>query len=98
MKTVLLTMQALERLLRSPQLPFGLHPSFIAERQAGHLIGEFQLQLLATFGKSTAEPQQMLLNQTGGCGDSHGALAGTDESLAQAFGRAGLDLEADPKC
>ena len=98
MKTVDLTMQALERFLRRPQLPFGLHPSFIAERQAGHLIGEFQLQLLATFGKGTAEPQQMLLNQTGGCGDSQGALAGTDESLAQALGRAGLDLGVDPKC
>ena len=87
-------MQALQRFLRRPQLPFGLHPSFIAERQACHLIREVQLQLLATFGKGTAEPQEMLLNQTGGCGDSQGALAGTDESLAQAPGRAGLD----PKC
>jgi hypothetical protein len=40
----------------------------------------------------------MLLNQTGGCGDSQGALAGTDESLAQALGRGVLDLGVDLKC
>ena len=77
-------MEAQERILSSRELPLGQQPTLISERQAGHLIRQFQLQLLAALSQGRAELKEMPLNQAGGCSNSHdGPLARTDESLAQ---------------
>ena len=77
-------MEAQERILSCRELPLGQQPTLIAEWQAGHLIREFQLQLLAPLSQGRAELKDMPLNQAGGCSDGHyGPLARTDESLAQ---------------
>ena len=77
-------MEAQERILSSRELPLGQQPTLISERQAGHLIRQFQLQLLAALSQGRAELKEMPLNQAGGCSDGHNdLLVQTDESLAQ---------------
>ena len=77
-------MEAQERILSSRELPLGQQPTLISERQAGHLIRQFQLQLLAALSQGRAELKEMPLNQAGGCSNGHsGPLARTDGSLAQ---------------
>ena len=64
-------METHQRCFRRRELTFGQQPALIAERQARHLIREFQLQLLASLGQRGAELKQMPLDQTGRGGDGH---------------------------
>lgn len=64
-------MEAQERILSSRELPLGQQPTLISERQAGHLIRQFQLQLLAALSQGRAELKEMPLNQAGGCSNGH---------------------------
>ena len=77
-------METQQRILCRRELPFGQQPTLIPERQTGHLIRQFQLQLLASISQGCTELKEMPLNQAGGCSDGqNGPLAWTDESLAQ---------------
>ena len=77
-------MKAQKCFFRRRKFPFGQQPALITERQAGDLIRQFQLQLLASLSQGGAELEQMPLNQTGGGSDGHnGPSEWTDESLAQ---------------
>ena len=64
-------MEAQERILSSRELPLGQQPTLISERQAGHLIRQFQLQLLAALSQGRAELKKMPLYQAGGRSDDH---------------------------
>ena len=77
-------METQQRILCRRELPFGHQPMLITKRQAGHLIRQLQLQLLASLSQGRAELKKMPLYQAGGCGDAHNdPLARTDRSLAQ---------------
>ena len=77
-------MEAQKRILRCRKLAFGQQPTLVAEWQAGHLIRQLQLKLLASLSQGCAELKKMPLNQTGGCSDGHNGPSGwTDGSLAQ---------------
>ena len=80
-------METQQRILCRRELPFGQQPTLIPERQTGHLIRQFQLQLLASISQGCTELKEMPLNQAGGCSDGHnGPLAWTDGILAQDLG------------
>ena len=62
-------LEAQKRILRCRKLAFGQQPTLVAEWQAGHLIRQLQLKLLASLSQGCAELKKMPLNQTGGCSD-----------------------------
>ena len=66
-----LAMKTQQRCFRCAEFAFGQQPALIAERQARHLIRQFQLKLLTSLGQRSAELKQMPLDQTGGGGDGH---------------------------
>ncbi len=77
-------METHQRILCRRELPFGHQPMLITKRQAGHLIRQLQLQLLASLSQGRAELKKMPLYQAGGCSDGHNdLLVQTDGSLAQ---------------
>ena len=77
-------MQAQQRIFCSRELTLGQQPTLIAERKTGHLIRQFQLQLLAPLSQRRAELKEMPLNQAGGCSNGQNdPLERTDEILAQ---------------
>ncbi|KZR88577.1 hypothetical protein MITS9508_02083 [Synechococcus sp. MIT S9508] len=77
-------METQQRILCRRELPFGHQPTLITKREAGHLIRQLQLQLLASLSQGRAELKKMPLYQAGGCGDAQNdPLARTDRSLAQ---------------
>ena len=80
-------METQQRILCRRELPFGHQPMLVTKRQAGHLIRQLQLQLLASLSQGRAELKKMPLYQAGGCSDDHNdPLARTDGSLAQGLG------------
>ena len=68
-------METQQRCFGRRKLTFGQQPALIAERQARHLIRQFQLKLLTSLGQRSAELKQMPLNQAGGGGDGHNGPA-----------------------
>ena len=85
-------MKAQKCFFRRRKFPFGQQPALITERQAGDLIRQFQLQLLASLSQGGAELEQMPLNQTGGGSDGHNGPSGwTDGSLAQRLAFLGFE-------
>ena len=77
-------METQQRILCRRELPFGHQPTLITKREAGHLIRQLQLQLLASLSQGRAELKKMPLYQAGGCSDDQNdPLARTDGSLAQ---------------
>ena len=77
-------METQQRILCRRELPFGQQPTLVPERQTGHLIRQFQLQLLAPLSQRRTELKEMPLNQAGGCSNGqNGPLERTDEILAQ---------------
>ena len=63
-------METQQRILCRRELPFGHQPTLITKREAGHLIRQLQLQLLASLSQGRAELKKMPLYQAGGCGDA----------------------------
>ena len=83
-------MKAQKCFFRRRKFPFGQQPALITERQAGDLIRQFQLQLLASLSQGCAELKKMPLNQTGGCSDGqntpwHGRMEVWHKALVPSF-------------
>ena len=72
-----LAVKTQQRFFRCAEFAFGEQPALITERQAGHLLRQLQLQLLASLRQRCAELKQMPLNQARrGCDGHDGPLDG----------------------
>ena len=58
-----LAVKTQQRFFRCAEFAFGEQPALITKRQAGHLLRQLQLQLLASLRQRCAELKEMPLNQ-----------------------------------
>ena len=66
-----LAVKTQQRFFRCAEFAFGEQPALITERQAGHLLRQLQLQLLASLRQRCAELKEMPLNQARRGFDGH---------------------------